>query len=209
MAASSRYYPLFFDIREKLCLVVGGGKVAVRKVKDLLGAGATVRVVAPKISTPLTRLAAKGKIELVEREYLMGDLKNAALVFAVTNDERVNMHISRDAKKRNLPVNVADNPNLCSFIVPAQIKKGPVTVAISTGGAAPGMAARLKKDIEVVLSYETIRYITVVARFRNMLMKRISSRSARQRILKEVADMDIGEAIRLGSKGLEKRFLGV
>ena len=128
------YLPIFADVRNKLCLVVGGGGVGKRKAGVLLEAGAKVRVVAPQIEPALAEL--KGVNAIVAR-FDAQHLEDITLVIAATNDRSVNRQVSELARARNIPVNVVDDPELCSFIMPAIMDRSPLMVAFSSGGASP------------------------------------------------------------------------
>ena len=131
------FLPLFLRLTGRPALVVGGGEVAARKVALLLDAGAEVRVVAPELGTTLAGEHAAGRIRHVARHFAASDLEGADLAIAATDDVVVNAEVSRLARARSLPVNVVDNPALCSFIMPAIVDRSPVIVALSTGGASP------------------------------------------------------------------------
>ena len=125
-------------------MVVGGGPVAVRKVQGLLEAGAQVTVVAPE---PLAGLAIRQQV----RKYQPGDLKGAVLAFTATNDRAVNAQVAAEAKRRRIPVNVADQPEEGDFIVPARLRRGRIQIAVSTGGESPRLAKQLRQKLESVL----------------------------------------------------------
>lgn len=202
------YYPLFLDIRDKRCVVVGGGLVAGRKVKDLLSCGARVVVITPEMDKRLARLAAEGRIETIGRGYRRGDLQGAALVFAATGDSDLNRRISADAGRQNTPVNVVDNPGSCSFIVPAKIRKGNLTVAVSSGGSAPLAVKRVRQEMEkLLLDRGYPRYVAIVGAFRSLLPTRVPEGPGRRKVLKALARMEIGEVTRLGVRGLIKSLL--
>mgnify|MGYP001309702111 CR=1 FL=1 len=145
-----KLYPVMLNIRGKLSVVVGGGEVAGRKVKDLLDSEARVKVISPEISDEIREMAARsmGGVELVERRYREGDLEAAAMVFSATDDPRVNHEVFLEADKKNILINAVDDPPNCSFFVPSFIRKGDLLFALSTGGASPAMAARLRREIE-------------------------------------------------------------
>ena len=201
------YYPLFLDIRDMVCIVVGGGKVAERKARILLAFGARVKVISPQVTNGILRLRQAEKVEVVLREYRKGDIKGAGLVFAATNDAKTNVLVKEEAVKRRVPINVADRPELCDFIVPSIIKKGPLVVALSTSGTAPGVAKRLKAEVDDALTRQHVDYLSLVARFRRVLQESDVADKERKAILKEVLDMDISDALSTGLRGLKGRFL--
>lgn len=139
-----RYYPIFLDLADKPVLVVGAGKVALRKVRGLIEAGARVTVVAPRTEPEFADLA----VTLRRRPFRASDLRGAVLAFTATDDRRVNHAVALAAKKRGIPVNVADSRPECDFIVPSRITRGNLQVAVSTGGESPGLAAALRRKIE-------------------------------------------------------------
>ena len=138
--AQQDHYVACLDLGGRSCLVVGGGKVGHEKVSGLLACGAHITVVAPEISDEVAALP----VELVRREYRSSDLEGRRLVIAATSDEEVNRRVFDDAEDRNLFCNVADVPELCSFILPAVHRRGPIVVAVSTGGASPALAQVLR-----------------------------------------------------------------
>jgi precorrin-2 dehydrogenase/sirohydrochlorin ferrochelatase len=138
------YYPVFLNLRGKRVLVVGGGPVGVRKAAGLIEAGAIVTLVAPDLCRQLP-------LHWKKRRFRASDLNGQALAFAATNDRRVNARIASQAKQRGIPVNVADSPDECDFLVPARIRRGGFLLAISTGGENPRASAALRRKLEEIL----------------------------------------------------------
>ena len=137
------YYPIFLDLRSKPVLVVGGGKVALRKVKRLIEAEARVTIVSPIVADEL-----RGhQVTLIERKYAPGDCIGYALIFAATDGRDVNAQIARDAAALGIPANVADSPEECGFLVPAQFSESGVQVAVSTYGVNPRRAVAIRDRI--------------------------------------------------------------
>lgn len=143
-------YPVILNMRDRLAVVIGGGEVALRKVKDLLAAEARVRVVSPMMHPGIMEMNREWdeRLEVVVREYRAGDLDGAALVFSATNDPGVNRIVFGEAEERGLFINAVDDPPNCTFFVPSFVKKGDLILALSTGGASPAMAARLRRELE-------------------------------------------------------------
>lgn len=138
-------YPVFLDIGAKPCLVIGGGEVALRKAAALLKAGAArVKAVAPVFSPGFRKLAKKGALELRRRKFRLSDLKGAALVICATDSEGTNALAARAAAKKGALVNAVDRPALCNFIAPAVFRNGPLAIAVSTGGASPALAKKIR-----------------------------------------------------------------
>lgn len=142
----NRLYMACIDLAGKECLVVGAGPVGVEKAEGLLTAGASVTVVAPEGSPAMERLAAEGAVSWERRGYRPEDLGDVFLVIAATSDTRTNVGVHSDAEERRMLVNVADVPHLCNFILPAVFRDGPVAVAVSTNGASPALAQRMKRE---------------------------------------------------------------
>ena len=143
-----RYYPVYLDIRDRNCLVVGGGSVGTRKVKTLLDCGGRVTVISLEVSAALDTLARSGRVELKERAYSQSDLEDVFLVIGATDDQDLNRRISSDAARQNLLCNIADRPEICNFILPSIVSRGDLTISISTAGQSPAMAKTLRKSLE-------------------------------------------------------------
>jgi siroheme synthase-like protein len=148
--AEKRYYMACLDLEGRSCLVVGGGPVALEKVRGLLDCAARVTVVAPELVDELRALP----VEVVERRYRPSDLDDRFLVVAATSTPDVNRRIYRDACARALLCNVVDVPELCTFILPAVLRRDPIAIAVSTGGASPALAQRIRDDIGDVVGAE-------------------------------------------------------
>ena len=143
----NRWYPIFLDLNDRPVLVVGAGKVALRKTRGLVEAGARVTVVAPRHLHEFDKLP----VRIVERAFRTSDLAGAALVFAATNDRLTNHRIAIAAKGRGMFANVADSAEECGFLVPARLSKGGVQIAVSTGGRDPRVSAELRRKLESIL----------------------------------------------------------
>lgn len=201
------YYPVFLDISDKPCLVVGGGSVAEQKIKILLKFNATVRVVSPTVSNLLNKLAEQGKIDLALREYGAEDLKGVGLVFAATNQESVNRRIRDDAEALTIPINVVDNPALCDFIVPSIVKKGLIIVAISTSGTLPLLSKKLRREIARGITQDYVRYANIIGRFRKVLMEEVKDKGLRRSIMGKIARTDMATITGMGFRKVRKTFL--
>lgn len=142
----NRFYLAALDLTGRRCVVIGAGPVGLEKINGLLAADAGVTVIALEALDEIRELAASGQVALVLRSYEATDLDGAALVIAATSDTALNERIRADAEERSLLVNVADVPSLCNFILPAIIRDGPIAIAISTAGASPALAQRMRDE---------------------------------------------------------------
>jgi precorrin-2 dehydrogenase / sirohydrochlorin ferrochelatase len=141
------FYIACLKLKGRRCLVVGGGDVGLEKVEGLLSCDGDVTVVAPELQPELRRLADEGSIAWHARPYAPADLEGCFMVIAATNDSEVNIGVYEDAERRAMLVNVVDVPPLCNFILPAIVRTGPLAIAISTAGASPALAKRMKREI--------------------------------------------------------------
>lgn len=160
------YYPVFLDLDEKRCVVVGGGMVALRKVNMLLDHDARVDVISPDLCAEMSRLDREGKIKALVREYEDGDLEGAFLVVAATNDSMINQRVAREANARGILVNVVDVPKLCSFIVPSYLRRGDITIAVSTSGKSPALARKIRSMLEKQFGEKYAQLVEVVEEVR-------------------------------------------
>jgi precorrin-2 dehydrogenase/sirohydrochlorin ferrochelatase len=159
--------PVVLGLSGRACLVVGGGEVALRKVEGLLEAGARVTVVAPSPVSALEALASGGELNLQRRAYREGDAAGYRLVLAATDSVETNRQVARDADAAGTWVNVADDPELCTFHLPARLKRGPLQIAVASEGRAPFAVRRLRQILERRFSAEWADWMAAASRFRN------------------------------------------
>jgi siroheme synthase-like protein len=148
----SAYYPVFLDLADRPCVVVGGGPVAEGKVAGLLAAGARVTVVSPTVTAPLAGWAAEGRVTHRARAYRAEDLDGQQVAFVATDDAAVTRAVAAEGRARGIWVNAADEPARCDFILPAVIRRGRLVVAVSTGGASPAAARAIREELEGYLT---------------------------------------------------------
>ena len=162
----SPYYPAFLNIKGKQCVVFGGGVVAEGKIAKLRDAGAKITVISPRVTADILAAVQQGHLDWQAREYRTGDLQGAFLGIATTNVRSVNQSISEEAEELGVLLNVVDEPAQCSFIAPSIVTRGPVTVAISTSGASPALARKLREELTAspVLGWADLAGITSQAR---------------------------------------------
>lgn len=195
-----KYFPIFLDLNDKPCLVVGGGDVATRKVSLLFRAGARVTVVSPELGESLRGRLASGEIIYQARTFEEADLKGCALVVAATDDEVINRRVSELCRERCLPVNVVDQPELCSFIVPSIIDRTPVQIAVSTGGSSPVLARLLRARLETMIPAAYGRLASLMAEFRGKVAQHFTDEGKRRRFWENVAQGSIAEQIFAGKE---------
>ena len=164
--AEMGYYPVLLDLAGRRCVMVGGGIIAGRRVDGLLTAGARVTVISPRLTRTLAALAAEGRIDHEAREYRDGDLDGADLAFVATDAGEVNAAVAREARARGVWINAADDPARCTFILPALVRRGDLTVAVATGGSSPALARAIREELETYLTddYATLAAIAAEAR---------------------------------------------
>ena len=189
-----KLYPVMVNMDGRLAVVVGGGSVAARKVADLLDSGARVKVVSPEINNEIVELSKDNELQIVKREYEYGDLEGAALVFSATNDRSVNELVFMEAEGLNIFINAVDDPENCSFYVPSFTRRGDFLFALSTAGAAPAYAARIRRELEKQIPEEIDVLLDKLRRAREILKNEevFSDLESPDRgdILKKVANSD-------------------
>lgn len=194
------YFPVFLDLKNRLCLLVGGGDIATRKGRLLSKAGARLRVVAPEISSELRELVAQNNGELHEREYQTSDLNDCVIAIAATDIETLNEQISADAQARNLPVNVVDSPALCTYITPAIIDRSPLVIAISSGGESPVLARLIRAKLETLIPTSYGRLAQIASSWRDRVKARFDDGDSRRRFWEKILQ---GPAAELALNGQE------
>jgi uroporphyrin-III C-methyltransferase/precorrin-2 dehydrogenase/sirohydrochlorin ferrochelatase len=173
-------FPVMLDVRGRACLVVGGGSVALRKVRSLLEEEARVTVVAPAVEPELEAWGERGRLRLERRRYRRGDAASYALVFAATDDPEVNRRVSDDTREAGGWVNVADVPELCTFHLPARVRRGGLELAVASGGQAPFVVGRLRRALEARLGEAWGPWLAAAARYRRRVRARWSEDPARK-----------------------------
>ncbi|ODA41985.1 bifunctional precorrin-2 dehydrogenase/sirohydrochlorin ferrochelatase [Desulfosporosinus sp. BG] len=162
-----KYYPLFMDVEAQPVLVVGGGSIALRKVQTLMDHGAKVHIVSPQLIPELKALINDNSCLWSEKAYSTDDIQEAILVFSCTEKEEVNAKVSSDAKAHHRPVNVVDDPEKCSFIVPSIMEQGDLKIAVSTGGSSPIVARQVRAELQAQYGQEMAEYLTLLKTWRN------------------------------------------
>ncbi len=166
------YYPVFLNVKGRKCVVVGGGQVALRKVTVLLEHGADVEVISPDLCLELARLARSGEIRALTREYQAGDLKNIFVAIASTDNSEINQRVVAEARRRAVLVNVVDDAENSDFIVPSYLRRGEVTIAVSTGGKSPALARKIRSKLEKELGDEYALLASLISEVRMEVRQR-------------------------------------
>ncbi|MBZ0105953.1 MAG: siroheme synthase CysG [Sulfuricella denitrificans] len=192
------FLPVFLDIKGKPCAVIGGGDVAARKVSLLLNSGGSVSVVAPDLCTNLKRQAESGAIQHIKSRFMPEHLHDAVIVIAATDDRDINKQVSEVARAQRLPVNVVDDPDHCSFIMPSIIDRSPVIVAVSTGGSSPVLARLLRARLETLIPGAYGRLATLAEKFRGKVKQHFTESSQRRIFWETVFQGPIAEMIFAG-----------
>jgi uroporphyrin-III C-methyltransferase / precorrin-2 dehydrogenase / sirohydrochlorin ferrochelatase len=192
------FLPIFLQLQDRRCLVVGGGAVAARKVGHLLRAGARVTVVAHALCRELTERRNLGEIEHEARTFARQDLDGAWLCIAATDDVRENGAVSALAQERHIPVNVVDDPERCTFIMPSIVDRTPVQIAISTGGASPVLARLLRARLETLVPAAYGRLAALMAAFRERVKQRFRDVGTRRRFWETVLHGPVAEMLFAG-----------
>jgi precorrin-2 dehydrogenase / sirohydrochlorin ferrochelatase len=196
------YYPLFVDLNDRLCLVIGGGSVGERKIKGLLGSGASIRLIAQTLTPWLQSLCEEKLISFFAASYEENSLDDADLVFAATSDPALNRRIASDARKRKLWCNMATEPERGSFIVPSSFQRGPLSVAVSTGGLSPAVAKRVGEKLEQQFGHEWVIFIGFLGIIRSAVQAKELESQQNQLIFRSIASLPIPEWIAAGRNDL-------
>ena len=200
------YYPLFLNLDAKKCVIFGGGEVALRKVKMLLDFRTDVAVISPEVCPELVELGKNRTIKIIARKYHPDDLNDALIAIAATDDEKTNQVIAHEAGRKGVLVNVVDRPELCDFIVPAYIKRGDVTIAVSTNGKSPALARKIRARLEQDFGEEYAALAELIGEVRGELRK-LNARLDGEN-WQEALDLDLlTELLRKGETGKARAIL--
>lgn len=179
----NKMFPVFLNMTDKPCLVVGGGKVACRKAGKLLETGARVTLISPEFTGELIELEKAGKAELIYREYRQGDVKGYYLVFACTNDSRINKSIFTDCESFNIMVNIVDKPEVCNFFVPSIASQGDLKIAVSTNGKSCALAKKIRLELEERYDKRYVNLLDFLGKIRDFLKENEPDERIRRKIL--------------------------
>ena len=200
----TNYYPMMVDLSGRRCLVVGGGRVAERKIALLLDCGAAVEVVSPVTTPKLTALASAGTIRLARRAVRPDDLTGAFLIFVATDDPAVNQTVAVLAREAGSLVNVADAPDACTFQVPSAVRRGDLTIAISRGGGSPALAKRLRQRIEATIGPEYEAFLAALRELRALAREAVLDPAERRAIYRRALDSNLFDHAARGDRAAVK-----
>ncbi len=166
-----KHYPIFWNITGKICVVVGGGEVAARKVARLLECKAKVYVISPELVPELADMKREGLIEHISGLYEGQYPDHTIMIIGATDDEKINAAVSQDAQARDIPVNIVDDPQKCDFILPSLVERGELTIACSTGGNSPALAKQIRKELEATYGEEYSDLVNILGKLREKMEK--------------------------------------
>ncbi len=201
------YYPIYVQLRQQPCVVIGGGKIAQGKVEGLLAAEAQVTVIAPELTPQLHKLAQEKQITYHARTYQPGDLADAFMVICATDQADINHQVWQEASTNRQLVNVVDDTPRCNFIAPSILRKGDLTIAISTSGKAPALAVRLKERLQREIGPEYERFLELAGALREPLAQHIPDFDTRKALWYELVDSEILEALAHGEEILARAII--
>ena len=199
------YYPVFTDLNGRRCVVIGGGMVAQRKIATLLRYGAQITVISPEATRRVARYARTGRIGWAKRRFRPSDLRGAWLVYAATNDQSLNELVYRTATRQRVFTNVVDQRPLCSFIAPAIMTRGPLTIAISTGGTSPSLAKKLRRELDRTIGQEYTPMLRLLTGLRGVAKQRLPDYNDRKRYFDRLVNGPVFGLVRAGKAGSAKK----
>ena len=183
-------YPIFLDLNGRRVVIIGGGSVATRKAEMILGTGARLVVVAPRLDDTLRKVCAGTSAELIESKYSKDYIGGATLVIAATNDEALNKQIYKDCQQLEILCNVVDSPALCDFYVPAVVQRGDLQIAIGTDGKSPAYAGHLRKKLENIFTEKHGEFLAQLDAIRGFIIEKSADAAERKAILGQLAGDD-------------------
>ncbi|MBI4777325.1 bifunctional precorrin-2 dehydrogenase/sirohydrochlorin ferrochelatase [Candidatus Desantisbacteria bacterium] len=193
-----RYYPICLDVKNRRCVIVGGGEVSARKITFLLNCEANIVVISPQINEEINVFACEKRIEWIERGYQAGDLKGAFFVIAATDDPDLNKQISQEARDTGILVNVADSEEDSTFILPAVLSRGSLSIAVSTEGKSPALAKKIRNDISGMFGKEYIRFVDLLGSLRQTVKATFDNQSKRSIIWNKLLNSELLELLKKG-----------
>lgn len=191
------FYPIVLRVGGRRVLVVGGGRVAARKASGLLDAGARVVVVSPMFSAAFTRLVPSGAVTCLQRPYQASDLADVSLAIAATDDPKVNAQVRADARRAGVWVSVIDDPENSDFIVPAVVRRGDFLLAMSSGGASPGLVGHLRRELDLLVPEDVGLLVALLAKARGRIQRAVSDPARRRELMTRLLTLDLLSTLRM------------
>ena len=193
----AKYYPMMLNIEEKICVIVGGGDIAYRKILELLEYGANITVISLSVNQDIKALFDNKDIDYIENTYHKEYIKEAYIVIAATNDNKVNNQVFIDCSKENILVNVVDDPKNCSFIVPSKIKRGDLTISISTNGKSPTLSKAIREELEKKYDENYEVFLNILGDVRKEVLTELKDVRLKKEIFNAIIKKDYLEKLKL------------
>lgn len=202
-------YPIFLNLQSRNCLVVGGGRVAERKVATLMEYGAKISVVSPQAEESIIEYSSQGLISWKRREFQPEDLDNTFMVFIATAEQLLNKYIADLCRQKEILVNAVDDPPNCDFFVPSILRRGSLALAISTEGKSPLLAAKLRRQLEEVISPEYSEFVEILGDLRYIIKGSRLDGEERKKIFEELVNSDLLELVKAGEKDKIEELINI
>lgn len=204
----AHFYPIYLQMENRSCLVIGGGKVAERKIISLLEHGACIKVVSPRVEPTISDLDKQGLISWCRREFVPTDLECAFLVFIATNDSETNRNVAHLCRERGILVNAVDDPPNCDFYVPAVLRRQSLSLAISTEGKSPLLAGKLRKELETIIGEEYGELVEIMGEQREKVKNSKLGIEQREKIFASLINSDILALLKTGNREKVEERIG-
>lgn len=201
-----RYLPINIDVKDKCCTVIGGGTVALRKVRYLVDAGARVKLISPEVAIGFKDLISNNSVSLVKRKYRYGDIKGSFITFIATNSPSEQSEAVVEANSLNIPVNVADEPSECTFTFPSLFERGDLLITISTGGKCPALSKQIRIQLEQIIDDGYKGLLEILAEARNELLAADLPADNYAGLLEKLISSDILDTVREGNLEMARKF---
>ncbi len=202
-----RYYPIYLNLTDKLSIIVGGGTIAEGKVTSLLEADAKVVIIAPEVTPAVRALAENGKITWEQRTYHDGDLEGAAIAISATDSPEINHQVWDEANRRGILINVVDDVPYCNFIAPAIVRRGDITIAISTNGKMPALAAHMRREMDKSFGDEYLQLLEITTPMRAELGAKHLDYTIRQKLWRKLfEETEVIDLVRQGDEEAARKL---
>ena len=182
-----KYYPVNLNLKGRKCVVIGGGGVAERKVRRLLDCGAGVRIISPEITPGLKKLVKAKKIVFRNRRVSLKDISGAYLVVSAAGERKINSFVSSYCRRKGILINVVDSPRECSFILPSVVRRGDLSISISTAGIIPALSKKIRRDLEKIFGPEYAKLLKIMKELRPRAIRRIKDARSRKAFFEKAA----------------------